>query len=991
MNIDININGLIRTDVIKISNFIYEGIRFSSNFQTKKMDIFNKLFKDNGIDKKELHEFEVKDKIIQMKNLILPKNISLRNFLYMVAFCCDVDVTSISFETGNIPNFSNLQTNDYLDNYVLGNSELSLKINSKKQIPDLGYETIFNEQYMNSIYYFSSLNFWKTTIYPTIEVISVICVKKDMRINITKLFNINSISNTVQKILIHSSKLDDFMGNYRKMQYVKCPIYIQNGFTNAVSNYETVTFYVNMWNSETVKLNRIECSENGVVVFRFGVNDTSEYHQNITADLQTFIDKGFYKTMLENIQFEEAIYSETIPEFDNVKIGDITSSVVIQGIDGSNFENISKTINQDIPYLKYKTNSSISIGFFTEASFTSSILYFQALNSHEYITKQIVQKFIMGTLHLLTNPNNLIFTLYNIDSMDEFKWLFELVCGIFPAPTIKQYNYRADKSIAAIKNKYQNIPSKKLLRSLYESDNIIFGSRKIGDAYRPYSSLAQKDRQRVALVSKEEYKVLEKEQPESCATVQSQQNQNERLFLFCPFDDYRFLNFRYLTNQVCFPKCTNALTNRTQYKYCSEQLQIDTSSKMENRFENKTLTLYNALLSFGRKCKAPEELTSLLINYYLYKPKLTCSVTQYCLSMFKLEPFIIKRDIRKETYTILTDYSSMFDYILVLQSEADDNYFICLSNIDNKPFRFSENTEFKRFIDSITDNMRIRHYFVNFMNNLLKLKLDPEEPIQKTLKDLTIKHQIVFVTDGKVIKGIVKNNIFYTTPPLMINHSKRIYTIANYKIVIMSVLNGFIKLPELEDIPLEYVSKFLIDFHTNSVRGLIWMNEELYIEPYKDYQFLIDSSFTKKQIPLRIEYFDFNATLIFKISDNNQKIFNTFKLKDVEISRIFDIWLFIFCSTFKELDLMKFKEYVKNNIEFSSSIRLKYLSNSYYVSWRNTVVTEDDLNKYIEHIQESNQDDLLYCFSDIISEDMVFKFDHFMESIQVKIITGGAA
>ena len=981
MDIDISIESLIRNDVIEIDNFIYRGIKFSSAFKKQNMTVFDKLFKTSDIRKSELHESEVKDGVLYMKNLILPKNMSLRNFTYMIAFCLDIDITSVIIISDNIPRFRKLQINDYLDNYCLGNSKIAVKISSKKQIKDLGYETIFYNQYINSIYYFSSLNSWKTVIYPTIESISIICLKKDLRINITKLFNVNVVSSDIKKVLVHSSKLDSFMGNYRKMQYVKCPSYVHNGFMNTVSNYETATFYVNMWQSRSTKLVRIEVSENGCIVFRFSIIDTSEYHETITRELQGFIDSEAYKNCLEKIQLKECIYTEEVPHFDYIRIGDITASVVIQGLDGSPFENVAKTISQDIPWMKYKTNSSISIGFFTEASFTSSILYYQALNSHEYITKQIVQKFVMDTVHLLTTKNGLIVTIYDIDSMKEFKWIIELVCGIFKEPSTKQYNYKSDKSIEAIKNKYQNIPSKKLLRTLYDADNIIFGSRKIGDVYRPYSSLAQKDKQRVVIVSKEEYKILEKAQPESCTTVQSQQSHSERLYLFCPFDDYRYLNFRYLTNQVCFPKCTNALTNKTQYKFCSEQLATDSNTSISTKFENKSLTMYNPLLSYGRKCKAPMELTTMLINYYLFKPRLQTSIGQYCLTMFGKEPFIIKRDIKTEMYIVLTDYSTNNDYVLVFQSEADDNYFIVLSNAENKPFVFSENIEFKRFIDSITDNSRIRHSYVNYVNNLLNLKLSPEKPIQDILKEMTVKHKITLVTDGKVIKGIVKNNVFYVTPQIMVNHSRQVYKIANYKLVSTSILKGLIQLPSFKDIPRDYITKILIDYHTNSVCSVIWMNEELLVTPFKEYQ----------DLPYKSEYNDYRGNLIFNVSKDNPKIFNSYRLKEVEVNQILNIWLFIFCSVFQDIDLMKFEEFIRKNIKIDRITKLRYLDNSFYVSWRNSIVSEDDLSAYLQHIKEISQEDMLYGFSDIINDDMVFKYNHIKEVIQTKIITGGAA
>lgn len=972
MDIDTSINNLIRTDVFPIIDFKYKGIQFSSKFKKQSATIKDRLFKEESIDSKSIHEFEKKDGIIIMKNLILPKNLSLRNFTYIIAFALNVNISSIILKSNNIPYFKNLQINDYLDNFSIGNSKISILITNKEEIENLGYERIFWNQYINSIYYFSSLNDWKLKVFPTIENISIICLMKNVKISITKLFNSNSVSTEILKILIHSSKLDSFNGNYRQMQYVKFPIYLENGFVNTVSNYETTTFYVNLWDTDIIKLSRIEVSENGVIVFRFNVTDTSENIETITQHLKQFIDAGMIKKSLEKIQFDECVLSETIPKFSRIEIGDIVSSVVIQGMNGENFDEISKLFNQGIPWLKYKTNTSISVGFFTENSFTSSINYYQSLNSHEYITKQIVQKFILETLHILINHDNTIITFYGIDSIEEMSWLCSLICGIFEKPKINQFNYKADKSPETIKNKYQNIPSKKLLKVLFDADNIIFGPRKISDTYRPYSSLAQRDVQRVVIVSKEEFKILSKSNPESCANIQSQEKASERLLLFCPFDDYKYINFRYLTNQICFPKCTNNLTNRNQFKFCSNQLGMMSYGNFETKYENKTLIMYNSLISFNRKCKPPIELTNILVNYYLVKPKLKLSISQYCMNMFKKYPFIIRRDFKNGCYEILSDYDKSGDYVLVLQSESDGNYFVILSNDSNEPFILREHEEFKQTVDAIVDASKIRDQFISFINKIFKFSFK-DEPIHSVFKELCMKHGVILVADDRVIKGVIKNNVFYSTPEILINHITNIYKIADFKIIILSILKGLINLPKLEDLPKDQISKLLIDFKLDSVCGVVFMDSILFISPFSDWE----------ELNYPFEYFDYQSLLIF--NSNKEKIVSIYKSTNSNIKTIFDIWTFIYVSTRKTFDIEDLRRFLENHLIIKEGRKLKFLSNTFFISWRKSEVTKDDLNGYLDEIK--NKSNFLYSFSNLINDDMIFKYDYTKESIQSKIIT----
>ena len=187
---------------------------------------------------------------IHMTNMVLPKCMSLHNFKHMLAFVLDLEVSSIALITDTIPRFRDLQISDYIENFTVGNADISIRVMNNQTVPDMGYDKVFYGQYINAIYYFSSFHEWTAPAYPSIESISIMCVKKGVKINAIKLFNINSLCQEIKKILIHSHKLDNYMSNYRKMQYVKCQSYLENGFTNTVSNYNTVTFYVNLWEEE---------------------------------------------------------------------------------------------------------------------------------------------------------------------------------------------------------------------------------------------------------------------------------------------------------------------------------------------------------------------------------------------------------------------------------------------------------------------------------------------------------------------------------------------------------------------------------------------------------------------------------------------------------------------------------------------------------------------------------------------------------------------
>lgn len=250
---------------------------------------------------------------------------------------------------------------------------------------------------------------------------------------------------------------------------------------------------------------------------------------------------------------------------------------------------------------------------------------------------------------------------------------------------------------------------KRLLKILTKMDPVLFGPRYVGKKQRSYSGLCQKKKQRPIPITENEYNELMKipELKQSITRIQNQTFSDQKICLFCADKTFNFLNYHHFPNQKCIVRCTSKSSNKTQYEYCTNELNTDNKVVITNKYENQTITLYNVLISKGRKCKLPEELKNILSNYILIKLEEDKRIDQYCMTNYNKHAFILQREIVNtqqitvcDKYSILTDYSNEFDYVLVLKSESDQNYFLFINEGNNKPLILSEHQEILNFFIS---------------------------------------------------------------------------------------------------------------------------------------------------------------------------------------------------------------------------------------------------------------------------------------------------
>jgi hypothetical protein len=308
---------------------------------------------------------------------------------------------------------------------------------------------------------------------------------------------------------------------------------------------------------------------------------------------------------------------------------------------------------------------------------------------------------------------------------------------------------------------------KKYLKVLIQTDPILFGPRTIKNAMRSYSGIRQKQHQRVVIITEDEYDFLHEKIPQSVANIKNLSFPNHRLCLLCPFKKSSVLNFHVIPNQPCIVRCTVKSSNKSQYNFCANALDVLHKMDIKNRFENQTTILYNPLISPGRTCYLPFELSSIFENFVLLKLSTNATdITMFVKDNYSASPFIIKRNEKNLVYDVITEFNGNENYILIMQPDNIEEYFVILNTLTNKPMYFNKQVEIKKFFSDRFRKTDTQYKFLGICKKLLGIDLSEyiiENTIEWLFKHIHEKYNAVFVIDKEYIQGVVYKNRFYMT------------------------------------------------------------------------------------------------------------------------------------------------------------------------------------------------------------------------------------
>ena len=1010
---------------IKFADEIPSNVKLTDN------SLFGNVKADNDFLKKTTTKtiespFGDKEKLktVYYENVCLFKMTTIKHLKYILAYqmelnisnlniyihregednLCSEDINSLGMNGRDVVfhhafeiNSSNIETYD--DCVSIGNNFMIVMIEDNTDNKLNHYEDFFyKENYQLAKYIkrlLTNLEKQKISSYPLHINISQITVSliytgpkhSHSNINIAKLFNIHHVG-TFSKIYIHSNELDEYNSNPRPIQYVKVDTSATNMFKGINSLYNTCSLYWGLEIDKGVALHHIEIQSNMTINFVFTNINTQNDYKYLSSILKKWMDEN-YINILKKTKIAECIYNIDynhkfyIPYFNG-----INASANIDNASISDIDALNEILLQEVCKLKFRTRTSIQMngyGFTSLGSFYK-LMYLNSV--HEYVTNNIVYKDMLPTLHVgMNGSTDLTISISDSFTFDELIFSFSYLLASF-GKLNKPHNdtlihNATEMNIESIR-KQSSKYGKNLLKILEKMDPRLFGPRKVGKKFRSFSGLCQKPKQRSVPITLEEYEYLRSIVPDSVADLRNQTYPEQRIYLFCPNKTFSFLNYHTFPNQLCIVRCTTKPSNKTQYNYCATSLDARHVSNIQNKYENQTITLYNALITKGRKCKVPEELKNVLTSYILLKLDINNNIYKYCDAKYGKRPFIIRRNPIQSIYSILTEYNDESDYILILQSELNEDYFIFLNEEDGEPLIFSHNEEIKKFFINMVKKTNSQYNFFNFLEKILKKPLSQYYNliIKDILSILKKEFEIKFVVHEKFVRGIIWNNKLYLTPSFYwVFEGSEMNIIPLFK-AIEEVMNGKCKLPSINSFDEEHVDKLYKNYSDGKIHMIDFYNAPMLVEPFD-----VSAKWNAKDIIVN----DYNAILMNLYNLNINKSYDM-KSKQIKVLNIDDVlknYVYIYMMTNSSLSVSDLLTQLKATyIVYDNETFIQYTDNKYktYVSWRGSKINENDFNEFFSKFANISINDNIKSIYKKFKEELNFKV-YKNEVIVPKIIT----
>ena len=831
-----------KTHIIEFPDRIHT-IKFATDLKDytkskKKDDSMTDIFDEEvKIDYKPLLEQEIKEemkdgkKIIHhtMKKMLLFKNTSLSNLLKIFNSICQCDISTLEpvytskynfiLKTPKIISYSNYLTIG--DSAIHLKTEFNFKQDYGNQIIVLLPWLIKNQDFILDMIKLAEKKPSLNIGYSINQLeINYYCTNKGVSLNLPELFNLHSSTKKFKRIIIHDELLDIF-NNRPLIQYIKQAKNLDLSSKHIEPKMNTLTLFYSKNITDDIVLESIDVFKNGSFKFIYQINneiplpeilESIDKHFNQTQDGMKEFDYLFSKLFLTevNIGYEILNINDYIS-----KIGDLTTIYSIPNNSTKSIKQLNKIFIYDEIQSRFKSNTSIN---FNQYAFLSEASLFKI--THEYLSNGIINESsfknkISPELHYTLDSNdNLVLNCTRFSSLNELIFALLLTLPLTHYKELEETDDEGDQ-IKRIINKAKKIPTKTNLKNLLAKDPTLFAPRTVGKTPRSYSALCQKQEQRPVLLNESTYKLLKNTIPESVISLENQTYKGQQLYLLCPFEDFKYLNYHHINGQKCIVRCTSKLSNFNQYNHCANELGADNQTQFTNKYENQAIIFYNDYLNENRKCYPPNELKTIFPEYILYKPKLKSEpFNQYCRRIYGLAPFIIKRDSTNKCYHLLTEYNDKEHYMLCLETE-NNSYLIFIDNKDGKPLEFDKNKTlqdfFKAYIKSNPVYVNLIEYICEHVlmdyrkdvkKQLKEIENIKEDSLFDFIKKLYKQHNCKFVYHKKYLYGIIRKiegeSYYYPIPK--INWLNIDDTYIKATTLLKDLMNGSIKYPSFESI-----------------------------------------------------------------------------------------------------------------------------------------------------------------------------------------------
>ena len=1022
-------------------------VKFAEKLPENVTNTNNLLFSTYNIDEKFVKKSVIKEginargekvKYMYFPNLCMPRTASLELIYYLFAYLFNIShnniLAGLDYENGN----QNLCSNTPRDfakkepGYIfvhsstikfsesaifnkiwcLGfNHNLNIFILPSDSSELVDYAELFYKNYYITLQRFKHIldNVYKQNLqhnrlhlsinYTQISVMLAYHapVSAHVRIDISKLFNIHHPWN-YSKIYVHSDNIDNFLSNPRAIQYVKTNTNVTNAFKGVEPLFNTCALYVGTPIGNGLTLHHIEVfpTMNVNLVFtNINVNATWEQIESV---LKEWIDTN-YMEILKKAKLSEAIYSLDfkyeyyIPYFNK-----INGNVNLASLTLNDLDSLNELFQQETCNVRFKTRTSIEFNVYEFMTVATKQNYMYLKGVHEFITTPITYKELMPGIHVGTGDTGGNLTFKGINSYGELLFTLGLVIGSFKKLEANDTTISHSQAIKAIDSNGSDTEKldieairkkatkygKNLLKLLEKIDPRLFGPRKIGKGIRSFSGLCQKHKQRVVPITKEEYEYLHKIVPDSVANLANQSYEHQRVYLFCPYKKYPFLNYHTFPRQLCIVRCTTKSSNKTQYNFCAKDLGAEHIADINNKYENQTITLYNPLITKGRRCKLPEEFKMILVNFVLIKLNIDSNIMKYCKEEYDKVAFIIKRDAVNNRYLILTEYNAENDYVLIIQDEVEDEYFLVIDEKTSKPLIFSECPELMKFFIENIRKTNDQYNFFNYLEKIFKTQLSEKYNMttNNILNYIRKTFNIKYVCQGSRINGIIWNNKLIMTPSMYWNFENEVGIVVLFK-ALDDVMRNVIELPAINELDEEFITDIYKDYVDEQCHMVKYMNVYVWIKPFElTAKWFIghDVITFDKQARLMNQY---NINMETKYSQKSSQI------KILDIAEVLRNYIYIYLIKYDNIDVNEIQKQLQElGVVYDGKTFIDYVNNRYKmnISWRTSKINIDDFKEYFNKYADLNHNEIIKTIYTKLQEELTFKPSK-TETISSKIIT----
>jgi hypothetical protein len=957
---------------------------------------------------KNFEDFEVKKDVMTFVNIHLPRVFTIQEFKYLIARVLSLNTDHLRLTLNHHEKIASMDAHKYdsitgcfkqsktiqlIEELVsIGNIELGITIVASNSSRVNNYEKFFYENYKRINDYIIKINRNiidndKSIFNPTITQITVSCLYKapieDHRhVDICALFNLHIIDKFVSKIYLQSKILDAKSiaiardGSAVHKMYVKTSLSTINVFKGLDNLYNSFVMYVSLNVASGIILRNIVVNENMTVQMNFTNSNTELSYTDLTEIISKWLDESLIDT-LSRTCLSECVYSERfqyeqfIPFFTS-----ISGSLAEGNIKASALSEVSQIFYQRVPVLKFQTNTSLQFNGYTFYSTNTDIAFKYLVGIHDMLTLQIIQKYILPVVHVGISYDSLSVNVSNAASFDELVYNLLYVISNFKLTTKNAIKKNEPVTVESILAKARS-HGKKYLKTLTKADSTFFGPRIIKNTKRSYSGLTQRQDQRVVMITEAEYEILREKIPESVANIKNLTFPNQRLCLVCPFKRHPFLNFHIMHNQPCIARCTTKSSNKTQYDYCARTLDVLHKIDIQNKFENQTVVLYNPLITRNRRCRLPNEIAVGLENYVLLKlPVSLGGISAYCKDLYHAQAFIIRRNPSALNYLLITEFNVSENYVLVMQSEANDECFIFLHEHNSTPIYFNKHPHIKKFFIDRFKKTESQYKFFNYLELILKIDLNNyfDNTNEWLFDHLVKKYHLQYIVDGHYICGIIWKNILYICP--------RIYWIFTNETSTVNVVDAFVQItknkltfPKINHLNLALITEMYKDLKTKLI----------HVVCYNDVYIPVEKNSINISAPTLI--FDYEAYMnsyLFKRSKINL-ITTHEKNMVMALQKIIHKHIFIFLLRNKVFDKSKFKSYLEENKFIGPEIKINTTHN--IKSWRNSVIDNETIQTFLAGYNNTIENSIKIIYK-ILEDSLTLVYRSRIEKVETKLITG---